>query len=91
MKTKLLLPHRFQWIGVLVLIPFLTLGILWRFFDFSFDFLTLEHGFSIISVPTSLNLSEKINLTDELALTGIIAGLLLIAFSRQKQEDEFIH
>ena len=31
------------------------------------------------------------NLTDEIAITGIIVSLLLIAFAREKEEDEFIH
>jgi hypothetical protein len=31
------------------------------------------------------------NLTNELALTGLIIGLMMIAFSKERQEDEFIN
>ena len=90
MKPTLLLPSRFKYIGTVLLIPSLLLGLLFRFRDFSFDFLTLRRSYSLVN-GNSLNLDEQINLTDELALTGLIVGLLFIAFSRQKQEDEFIH
>lgn len=90
MKSTLLLPSRYKWIGFIVLVPSLILGILVRFREFSFDFLTLPEGKSIVS-SKGLNLDELINLTDELALTGIIIGLLFIAFSREKHEDEFIN
>ena len=90
MKPTLLLPSRFKYIGTVLLIPSLILGLLFRFRDFSFDFLTLRRSYSLVN-GNSLNLDEQINLTDELSLTGLIVGLLFIAFSRQKQEDEFIH
>ena len=90
MKPTLLLPSRFKYIGTVLLIPSIILGLLFRFRDFSFDFLTLRRSYSLVN-GNSLNLDEQINLTDELSLTGLIVGLLFIAFSRQKQEDEFIH
>ena len=34
---------------------------------------------------------DKINFTDEMALTGIILALLFIAFASEKKEDEFIN
>ncbi len=89
MKSSLLLPSRYKWIGGIVLIPSLILGILVRFKDFSFAFLTVPEGQARVR-STSLNFDEQINLTDELALTGMIVGLLFIAFAREKQEDEFI-
>jgi uncharacterized membrane protein len=86
MNSKLLLPGRFKKWGILLLLPSLALGILVRFFDFRFDFLT-------VSWKTSNKLFENdnINFTDEIALTGIILGLIFIAFSREKNEDEFIN
>lgn len=91
MKRQLLLPSRYKLIGVLLVIPSLILGILYRFFDFSFSFLTIQ-----LSKPKDGNLKgidfdNTINLTDELALTGLIIGLLFIAFARENEEDEFIH
>lgn len=87
MNAKLLLPHRFKITGLILLLPSLVLGIYWRFLDWEFP------------VDVVLNKVEKssafkngtLNFTDEIALTGIIVGLLLIAFSREKHEDEFIN
>ncbi len=90
MKSTLLLPSRFKLIGLILLIPSLVLGLLFRFRDFTFDFLTLTRSHSFVN-GKNINLDEQINLTDELALTGLIVGLLFIAFARLKQEDEFIH
>jgi hypothetical protein len=89
MRSTLLLPNKYKKIGIILLIPSLVLGILVRFRDFSFDFLDLPMGKAIST--GSLNLDEQINLTDELALTGIILGLIFIAFAREKQEDEYIN
>lgn len=84
MKSILLLPTSYKKIGWLMLIPFLLLGIGIRFFDIEWKFLTLGKGnYSIFD--------SKINFTDKIALTGIILGLLFIAFAREKQEDEFIY
>lgn len=90
MKSKLLLSHKFKIIGVLLFIPSLVLGLMYRFADFSVGFLTLKNGWSHVK-SNSLNLDENINLTDEFALTGLIVALLFIAFAREKEEDEFIH
>lgn len=90
MKSSLLLPSRYKWIGFILLIPSLILGLLVRFRDFSFDFLTLTKSQTLVH-SKNLNLDDLINLTDELALTGLIVALLFIAFAREKQEDEFIN
>lgn len=90
MKSKLLLPSRFKLIGLLLLIPLLVLGILYRFRDFYFEFLTFKFRTNSGN-DKSIFTEDQINLTDELALTGLIVGLLFIAFARHKQEDEFIH
>jgi hypothetical protein len=90
MKSSLLLPSRFKWIGIIILIPSLILGILVRFREFSFEFLTIPESVSV-EKSTRISFDEKINLTDEFALTGLIIGLLFIAFAREKHEDEFIN
>src|SRR5688572_13364840 len=86
MSQKLLLPHRYKLIGLFIFIPFLLLGIAFRFFDFVISFLTISKG-----NDKKFRFINPQNLTDELALTGIITGLLFIAFAREKQEDEFIN
>ncbi len=85
MKSKLLLPTRFKWIGLLLLIPFLVLGAMYMYGDYVV--VSLEIDIS----PNGLFSGTNNNLTDEIALTGIIVSLLLIAFAREKEEDEFIH
>lgn len=75
MSNSLLLPNRFKRLGFIILVPFLALGTLYMFWDFNFSW---------------LDIGTSINLTDEIALTGTIAGLLLIAFSKEKTEDEYI-
>jgi len=91
MKSSLLLPSRYKIIGILLFIPSLVLGLFYRFREFSFDFLTLKQSYKLPLGDKNINLDEQINLTDEFALTGLIVGLLFIAFAREKQEDEFIH
>jgi len=86
MQTKLLLPGGFKKIGVALFIPALVLGIMNQFFEFQFDFLTIHFDRS----GMKHFLDEDINFTDELALTGLIIGMLLMAFSREKNEDEYI-
>jgi hypothetical protein len=83
MDSSLLIPNRYKRIGWMVLVPSFILGLFVRFADLQFSFLE-------ISKKDKSLLDDDINLTDELALTGIIIGLLLLAFSREKVEDEYI-
>jgi hypothetical protein len=91
MTPSLLLPNRYKLIGWLLFIPFLALGIIWRFWDVEFDFLTISFIESTFS-GKNFNITDKssLNFTDEIALTGMITGLLFIAFAKEKREDEFI-
>lgn len=86
MTYKLLLPNRFKWIGIILFIPSLVLGILCVYYDFRFSSLNLPNPEENSGV---FDFSDY-NLTNEIALTGVILGLLMIAFAREKQEDEFI-
>ncbi len=85
MESKLLLPSKYKTTGLVMLVPSFILGILVRFFDFQFAFLTIKQ-----KEDASHNFVDDINFTDELALTGLVIGLLFIAFAREKNEDEFI-
>ncbi len=82
MKTNWLFPHRYRLIGWLIFVPSVVLGLATLYAGLAIPYLT-------ISVQDSLNALEN-NYTDELAGVGIIIGLLLIAFSREKIEDEMI-
>ena len=86
MKSSLLLPEKYKKIGLALFLPSLILGIMVQFFDFQFSFLTLHKDKSDF---TNI-LTEDINFTDEIALTGLILGMLLMAFARERNEDEYI-
>ncbi|WP_421825775.1 hypothetical protein [Larkinella sp.] len=104
MKTHWLFPNRYRLMGWLLLIPSTILGLLVLYAEFRFGFLDIilkapeenETGFYTIIWWLSgggdfLSGSESsMNLTDELAALGVIIGLLLIAFSKEKVEDEMI-
>ena len=88
MKTKWLFPHRFRLIGWLIFIPSAIVGIANMYFEFSI------RSFGMPVKVSTGSLSEffqgKQDITDEIAAIGIIIGLLFIAFSREKVEDEMI-
>lgn len=82
MKKLPLLPHFCQKIGMVLIVPFLALGIAYIGWDYTIPWLNIHnHSMNIIDFNTN-------NLTDELAATGTIISLLLIAFSKEKVEDE---
>ncbi|MDO8967656.1 hypothetical protein [Algoriphagus sp.] len=84
MLTKILLPHRFQKIGWLLFLPFSVLLFTNNYFDFNFAW--LEFGIR----EGSFFEDSKENFTNEFALIGTFISLFLIAFSREKEEDEYI-
>jgi len=86
MLSNLLLPTWYKTIGILLLTVSLILGILVRFQDFEFGFLSI-----VLEKKAAKVFDDKINFTDELALSGIILSLLFIAFARERTEDEFIN
>lgn len=85
MKTKWLFPHAYRLIGWFLFIPSAILGFISVTGEVEFSFLTLP-----IVADNFLGTEKLINLTNELAALGVIAGLLFIAFSREKVEDEMI-
>ncbi len=95
MKTKLLLPYRFKRIGWILLIPSTILGIMYLFFNYELGFLRVN-AFAIYSGSSFMGSSPGIlkfvhnNFTDEVAAVLFIIGAIFVAFSREKQEDEFI-
>lgn len=101
MEPRFLFPHRYKIVGWLLAIPSLTLGLFVLIGDFSFDFLTIHLPFEYIFTDTFTNTSGQgngsisdsvsvLNFTDEIAAIGSIIGLLFIAFSRVKIEDEYV-
>ncbi len=93
MKQKILLPHRFKTIGWFILIPATLIGIYFLFTDFNGFHLDAKvfalyadkilgetHYFKIIKTDISRTL---------LAVVFIIGGLM-VGFSKEKNEDEYI-
>lgn len=89
MLTKILLPHRFQKIGWLLFVPFAVLLFATNYFSFEIPWLDFQIG------PASSGISgffdpDKKNFTLEFALIGAFVSLFLLAFSKEKEEDEYI-
>lgn len=91
MKTNYLFPSRFAKVGWIMLVVFVLFGF------FVVDKYPIEvYVPSFFSTPffgpRSSNVIDffKDDITNEIALLGIIVSLLFIAFSREKEEDECI-
>lgn len=83
MKPVPLLPYRFKWLGLLMAVVGIAIGIAVLYFDFRPDWLTIE------THPDMLFMNTQ-NLIDEMAVTLLVVGLMMIAFSREHVEDEFV-
>jgi len=92
MKSKLLLPYKAKWIGLALFLPAFIIGIAFTIFNYELPFLTVElkSWMMLFKETDGLFKSTTNNLTDEIALTFSVIGLLLMAFSSEKTEDEFI-
>lgn len=95
MESKLLLSHRFNRIGWFLAIPFLIWGIgylvaqnIFEFDVFSFSF-NADNKLGLSDGNFFFNLQGN-NFTDELIAVGLMTGLMLIAFSKEKIEDEWV-
>jgi hypothetical protein len=82
MKNQFLLPAKFRVIGWVTFLLFLALGILTESYGYNIP------GFQIY-YPNDGG-SADYNLTNELAFSGVIIGLLMVSFARHINEDELI-
>jgi hypothetical protein len=85
MLTKILLPHKFQMIGWILFFPLAILLVLNGFYDYEINWLTWDNFRS----GDILNTSNE-NFTNEISIVGTFLSLFFIAFSKEKQEDEYI-
>jgi hypothetical protein len=99
MKSRFLFPHQFKIYGWVITIPSIILGVLVIFKDLNLNIfdITFPYQFkfsnSINHYKTSgtfTNQTSTFNFTDEIATFGTIVGLILIAFSKLKVEDEYV-
>jgi len=81
MKGRFLFPHYCRWIGLLLAIPGFVLGYFNVYHEFFFKQLTFNE--EQLQVVFGCG-----NLTDEIALALVVCGLMLIAFAKEKIEDE---
>jgi len=93
MKTDYLLPNRYKKIGWIIFVPAVLLGFITLVFQFEPSFLDVKLFALVDSSPFGdtnyLGLTET-NALDEVLSVLIIIGSLLVAFSKTKNEDEYI-
>jgi hypothetical protein len=91
MNTRLLFPHSFKMLGWLLAIPSFILMIFVLHFQFTFPFLshtfTNRPNLNIGSNDWLFNIDQH-NFTVEVGGVLLIIGLLMIAFSKERVEDE---
>jgi hypothetical protein len=85
MKNKLLFPPGFRIMGIVLLILSTILFIVWLKYDFQFSFLQTK---PIQPANSISGIFEDNNLTNELIGTGLLLGLIFIAFAKEPIEDE---
>lgn len=94
MKANYLFPNQFKKVGWLLFIPGIMLGLLFLIFQLDdINFLNVK-VFSIAEQQIFgkimfFSISDN-NIQDEIIGLLLIIGALLIAFSKEKSEDEFI-
>lgn len=94
MQTNFLFPHYMKQLGWFILIPSSVLGALALFNVYDFEFLNHTKMFAFYDFMFPNGQSEftfvETNIADELFGILSIVGALLVAFSKVKNEDEFI-
>ncbi len=93
MKANYLFPNRYKKIGWLIFIPGILLGIVFLIYQSEislFDFKVFAVARDEIFSKTILFSFFDNNILDEVSSVLIIIGALLIAFSKEEYEDEFI-
>lgn len=93
MKLNYLFPHRFKRIGTMILIPLVLLGLFVVNYDVEpkiFD-ITVPAIFvdEIIGEKFVFGMTEN-NVLNEIIGILLIVSFLMVAFSKEKQEDELI-
>lgn len=94
MKINYLFPNKFKYIGLVLLIPSVLLGILYLFFDVQIEFLDAQvpalFSQGLFNEGRDSTSMIENNLTDELASIFFLISSIFLAFSKEKFEDEYI-
>lgn len=93
MKLNYLFPHRFKRIGTLILIPFMLIG----WYVVNYDIEPEMFDFNVPAIFVDEIMGEKFvfgmtenNILNEIVGVVLIISFLMVAFSKEKQEDELI-
>jgi hypothetical protein len=93
MSTKLLLPNRYKKFGWVILIPATILGLILAYNEFGAAWLWGK-VFSIANEGTESHYQyfsfRYTNITNTVIGSFFIIGAMLVSFSKEKNEDEFI-
>jgi hypothetical protein len=93
MSQKLLLPNRYKKIGWLILVPASLSGLVLAYNEFGLDWLWAK-VFAVANEGTEFHYRYftfgKTNITNTVIGSLFIIGALLVGFSKEKNEDEFI-
>jgi len=88
-----LLPNNFKIVGWFILLPTIIIGLLFIYYDYSADWLNIK-SFALVNKDfgngTSYFTEIETNLTNTFLGALFIIGGLLVSFSKEKVEDEYI-
>lgn len=92
MQTRFLLPHKLKLAGWIIAVPAFVLMIAYIHTDFTFHFLDYyNNDLQKISFDNGMLFDIQFNnFTDEIGGVLLLVGLFLVAFSKEKDEDERI-
>ncbi len=82
MKNSLLIPGKYKVIGWIIFILSACLGVANSYWEYKIP----GFGFPV----KNAELFADYNLTNELALAGLIIGLMMISFSKEKMEHDYL-
>lgn len=83
MKSIPMFPYQYKWPGLVMAVIGLIVGAAVMYFDFRPELLEFETHPDMVFMNTQ-------NLIDEVALSLVVIGLMVLAFSRERTEDEFV-
>lgn len=92
MKSTMLLSNKFKKLGWSILIPSTILGLFVSISDYEFSWLNTKVFAMLNSDLGQNNYFSFINnnITNELVAIFFLVGALLVTFSKEKEEDEYI-
>lgn len=90
MKDIFLFPQKFKVIGLIMLIPSLVFAGYVLVTDFELSFLDWVVPWGVVDEGTFWTDPVNDNFTNELAMIVLLISLSLIAFSKTKEEDEYV-